>query len=363
VNRVCLTVFACLLTHLVVFSQTPANDKNWQLKWADYFESFDTQRWNKVDYCDHGGKPSINRAHNVWVENGQLVIRVKSESATCPGTPPYPSSWCCGSCVPGKEYDYTSGWVETKSPNNDIKYGYIEAMIKFPYKKGIIHAFWTWRGEQTYNNGAEIDIFESMGKYNDATQFETNVHTCYVGEGEPPCEPARDRVYTFFNSDYTQWHLYAIEWNSNKITWYVDGKPIRSIVNDNLAPDGNGIIDYVRLILGINVSEYNLQYLNPPFEEKMYVDYVKVYSLKCACDTTAVVEIYNFNTYNYAVNKSISMSSATVIPSNSNICLRATDFIELKTGFEVPLGAEIYLDVNPCDISKKNVEESRNNCY
>jgi len=52
---------------------------------------------------------------------------------------------------------------------------------------------------------------------------------------------------------------------------------------------------------------------------------------------------------NYAVKKSISLSSTTTIPQNNKICLRATDFIELKNGFEVPLGAELYLDVTPCE--------------
>lgn len=43
------------------------------------------------------------------------------------------------------------------------------------------------------------------------------------------------------------------------------------------------------------------------------------------------------------------MSNATNIPANSNISLRATDFIELKAGFEVQTGRELYLDVAPCE--------------
>jgi len=35
----------------------------------------------------------------------------------------------------------------------------------------------------------------------------------------------------------------------------------------------------------------------------------------------------------------------------NNITLRATDFIELKPGFEVQTGRELYLDVTPCDNS------------
>ncbi len=94
-----------------------------------------------------------------------------------------------------------------------------------------------------------------------------------------------------------------------------------------------------------------LQRFHPPTDEpftaEMLVDYVKVYSLKC--DGQIVVEIQSFSSYNNLVKKSITMSNLTTIPANSNISLRATDFIELKLGFEVPTGRELYLDVSPCE--------------
>jgi deoxycytidylate deaminase len=50
------------------------------------------------------------------------------------------------------------------------------------------------------------------------------------------------------------------------------------------------------------------------------------------------------------------MSNATTIPSG-NIHLRATDFILLSPGFEVPAGKELYLDVNPCVTCTPIVEQ------
>jgi len=52
------------------------------------------------------------------------------------------------------------------------------------------------------------------------------------------------------------------------------------------------------------------------------------------------------------------MSNATAIPANNNITLRAADFIELKPGFEVQTGRELYLDVTPCEAAN-NVIYSR----
>ena len=145
---------------------------------------------------------------------------------------------------------------------------------------------------------------------------------------------------TFPNFSYADWHTYAIEWDRNRIIWYLDGKPVSSL-------SGHGIVYPVRIIL-------NLALENEPasaFETHMYVDYVKVYQLKCSIGSliTVINEIPNFNTYTYEVKKSISLSGATTIPAGSNISLRANDFIELKPGFEVPVGRELFLDVSPCE--------------
>jgi hypothetical protein len=85
----------------------------------------------------------------------------------------------------------------------------------------------------------------------------------------------------------------------------------------------------------------------------MYVDYVKVYSLKYDCNTPVIINSFtDFINYDYKVKKSITLSGNITMPSNSNICLRATDYIELLPGFEVTLGAELYLDNTPCNITK-----------
>jgi hypothetical protein len=85
---------------------------------------------------------------------------------------------------------------------------------------------------------------------------------------------------------------------------------------------------------------------NSVFPNYMYVDQANVWRLKCD-KYTIVNEIPDFNTYHYAVKKSITLSGTTTIPANSDISLRATDSIDLKPGFEVQTGRELFLDVNP----------------
>jgi hypothetical protein len=89
----------------------------------------------------------------------------------------------------------------------------------------------------------------------------------------------------------------------------------------------------------------------------MYVDQCNHYKLRYDC--IPVVEIPNYNTYYYAVKKSITLSGLSSLKSGEDVSLRASSFIELKDGFEVPLGAELYLDINPCEAEKVSVSQNR----
>jgi len=348
-NRTIVFIKFFLLLQVIVFAQTPSNDSHWQLKWEDNFDTFNTNRWLKTHYGIHVPKtkePQLYLKDQVWVSNGNLVIKLDNTPVYCDSSE---HEGGCAPCIAGKKYDYRSGWIQATNPYN-IQFGYIEAKIKLPFRKdgskswGFFPAFWTVAGIKNGTNAGEIDIFEMFGgEYKQPNTLNTCVHRCYPSQ-DPTCiNGDMGRSHTFANFDYTNWHTYAIEWNANRIIWYLDGKAIRTLVNHN-------IVDPIRIILNLAIQEEK-KYL-PPTEYSwlatMEVDYVKVYQLKCD-KNTVVNEISNFNTFNYAVKKSITLSGATTIPSGSNITLRATDFIELKAGFEVPTGRELYLDVTPCD--------------
>jgi len=340
-KRIIIFTLLCFMQYFV-FAQTPTNDSHWQLKWQDNFDTFDTNKWIKGHNAVHGNpeEPQLYLESQVFTSNGNLVLTLNNTKVTCPAPGVY--SGVCNQCTNGKQYNYRSGLVETKEDYN-TQFGYIEARIKFPYREGkkwgVWPAFWVWHGwNAPYSNAAEIDICEIFARNNPPDRFEHGIVRFY---GPNPPREAWGITHVFSNFSYADWHTYAIEWNPSRIIWYLDGKAITSLSNHK-------IVDPVRIILNLAVLKENayLPQTSPYFEEKMYVDYVKVYQLKCD-KNTVVNEISNFNTYNYAVKKSISLSNATTIPANSNISLRATDFIELKAGFEVQTGRELYLDVNP----------------
>jgi len=352
-NKAIIVYFLfCLLMQNIVFTQTPTYvpiDPHWTLKWEDEFKIFDATRWNKAHQKIHTAdtkEPQLYLGNQVWTLNGNLVIEINNDTVYCPNPAP-PNDWICVPCIAGKKYNYRSGWIETKYPYFP-HFGFIEARIKLPYVKnwGFWPAFWTMVGyyEPNTHNPAEIDIFEVSGARHPVTTFTTNVHTCYEKPEFPGCVFSKYHgEHTFSNYKYSDWHTYAIEWNKDRIIWYMDGKAFRTTNNHD-------VIDPVRLLFNVGIDKKHLPPTSPPWTDYMYVDYVRVYSLKCEenPDKKVVNEIANFNTYNYAVKKSITMSNATTIPANSNITLRATDFIELKPGFSIDTGRELYLDVTSC---------------
>ena len=150
--------------------------------------------------------------------------------------------------------------------------------------------------------------------------------------------------------NYSQtYHWYGVEWNENTITWYIDRQKILSIKNNM---EGIGIQNPMYVIInsalipqdwGCGTNSYNIVLPN-----YMYIDEANIYKLFCD-KNTIVNEILDYDSYYYAVKKSITLSDSSSLSIGQNISLKATDFIELNQGFEAPLGSQLYLETTPCE--------------
>ena len=330
-----ILLFPCLWT----FGQTPANDPHWQLIWQDDFNSttLDNTKWTIIDWAD-GNNATLYIKNNVTINNGNLVLTVRNNPVNCASNHP-PTIWGARiPCIVNKIYPYNSGWVETKQAYN-TQYGYIESRIKLPYGYGFWPAFWTFIGSGVSgSNAAEIDIFEMLG-HSPSNEITTNIHLNYP-DGNIYFQKQTPTNYDYNNT----WHTYGIEWSPSKIIWYVDGSPIRLFPN-------HGIIDPVRIILNLAIEPDYLPNSSTPFPSDMLVDYVKVYDLKKDCSNDLNVCNYNFGTYDNKVKKSITISNGSCTNSlnvGQNIFLRASEGVLINGDFTVPIGSELYIDVNPC---------------
>ena len=116
---------------------------------------------------------------------------------------------------------YSSARFNTRKKFS-VKYGRIEARIKIPAGQGMWPAFWML-GEDIATTGwpagGEIDIMENIGKEPDV------VHGTMHGPGYSGAQGSsglfRLKNQERFADDF---HVYAVEWETNEIRWYVDGQ-------------------------------------------------------------------------------------------------------------------------------------------
>jgi beta-glucanase (GH16 family) len=79
------------------------------------------------------------------------------------------------------------------------------------------------------------------------------------------------------NANY---HVYAIEWDTNTVRWFVDGNQFYSMTRSQVQGYGNWVFDQPFFIL-LNVAVGGNWPGSPDassvFPQRMYVDYVRVY--------------------------------------------------------------------------------------
>ena len=152
------------------------------------------------------------------------------------------------------QQQFLSGVISTHEKFSR-KYGYFEANIKIPSHEGTFPAFWlfhsarSWEGTQR----TEIDIMENLGHaphyiYNSFHYFK-NVTENYSGDANFIKPKPSGQIFT--GIDYSQdFHVYAVEWEPGKITWFIDGEAVSEVENSeanfedlylmiNLAMGGN----------------------------------------------------------------------------------------------------------------------------
>lgn len=257
----------------ITVTNTPAAT-GWQLVWADEFTqangtSPDSAKWNYDIGTGSSGWGNnelqyyTSRTNNVRIENDQLVIEAKSEN--------YMGS------------SYTSARLLTQGKWS-WTYGRMEARIKVPRTQGIWPAFWML-GTNISSVGwplcGEIDIMEHIGR-EPKTVYGTVHGPGYSGGG------GVSGSYTFVPDLADDFHVFAVEWQTNVIRWYVDGIHYFTVTPANIG--GNTWVFNQPQFFLLNVAVGGNWPGYPDgttiFPQKMLVDYVRVYNYVPAAPAT-----------------------------------------------------------------------------
>jgi len=230
----------------------------WTLAWADEFNgsALDTSKWNIEVNGNGGGNNELQyytaRAENIRVTGGELVIEARKEAYM------------------GKQY--TSGRITTQNKLS-WQYGRMESRMKIPTGKGTWPAFWML-GNSISSVGwpasGEIDIMEHINSEAlvHGTIHWSDTNNNYANYGGPSA-----------NLDFSQYHVYAVEWDASAIRWYVDGNKYHEV---NIAGGINGTSEFHSpFFLLFNLAVGGNWPGNPDastvFPNRMQVDYVRVY--------------------------------------------------------------------------------------
>ncbi len=174
-------------------------------------------------------------------------------------------------------FDYTSARIKTKGLFARER-GRFEARIKLPVGQGMWPAFWML-GNDIDSVGwptcGEIDIMEYRGQ--EPRVLVGTIH----GPGYSGSNPLT-RTYTLGDGGLnTAFHVYAIEWTSTSIQWFIDGQLYSTYGPGDLPPGTRWVFDhpfFLLLNLAVGGNWVGSPDATTVFPQTMLVDYVRVYA-------------------------------------------------------------------------------------
>jgi len=250
----------------------------WEMVWSDEFEYKGLPDKTKWDYEEGFVRNkemqyyTCAREGNARVENGLLVIEGRKEQLLNSNYKPGSDFW-----KENREFtQYTAASLITLN-RASWTYGRIEVRAKLPQGKGVWPAIWTLgvnRSEVRWPQCGEIDIMEFIGK--EPSLIHANAH--YIVDGTHQASGGKLQT----ESPYEDFHIYAIEWYSDRIDFFFDEIKYYTFSIDQA---GQGIENpfrkphYLLINLALGGS-WGGMIDDSILPQKYLIDYVRVYKMK-----------------------------------------------------------------------------------
>lgn len=169
-------------------------------------------------------------------------------------------------CVLPREPDreFCSGLISTHDSFSQ-EYGYFEIRARVPAGQGLWPACWLLPLDSSRQR--EIDIFEILG--HEPNIVHMNVH--YTGEDDEQTAIPGE----FTGPDYSSaYHTFAIDWNAERIVWYVDGVERHRVSESEAVPSGEFYL-IANLAVGGHWPGHPDE--TTPFPAYLDIDFIRAY--------------------------------------------------------------------------------------
>ena len=254
---------------------------NWKLVWSDEFNSKAGTAPNSSTWGQEVGDGTVNGipgwgnseleyytggTNNVSTDGlGNLQITAKKAD----------SSLMCyyGPC------EYTSARLLTKN-RFEVAYGRLEARIKVPQGAGLWPAFWmlgTDIDQVNWPQTGEIDIMENVGRL--PNQVFGTLHGPGYSGGQ-----SYGKVYDLGKPVADDYHVFAVEWQPDKIVWFIDGiQYFTATPNDPFLQGKQWVFNHPFFILmnvAVGGNFGGAVGADTIFPQNMSIDYVRLFQAK-----------------------------------------------------------------------------------
>jgi beta-glucanase (GH16 family) len=171
---------------------------------------------------------------------------------------------------------YTSARLITRG-RYQATLGRFEARLKLPSGQGLWPAFWLLGsdiGTVGWPACGEIDIMEYRG------QQPKTAHGSLHGPGYSGGQALTSSFQLTAGAFDTDFHVFAVEWEQERITWFIDGIQFKTATPADLPSGARWVFDHPFFVI-LNVAVGG-NYVGPPdettvFPQTMLVDWVRVY--------------------------------------------------------------------------------------
>ncbi|WP_344389152.1 glycoside hydrolase family 16 protein [Streptomyces vastus] len=172
----------------------------------------DTDRWATCYDWNRNGCTNSGNDEEQWYRPGQVslgegALTLRADRRATRGSDGETYPWASGMISTGRDH-----W--DARPRRTFTYGLFEAAIRIPPQAGMFPAFWMMPASRY--TPPELDIMEFLGS--------TKRVLMYTHWREQDSERKVRGTYGPVNFP-AKYHVFALRWTSDELTWYVDAVP------------------------------------------------------------------------------------------------------------------------------------------